>query len=347
MEDLTEHIKIARSNFENKNKLFKPASFWDNATKKIIEIIQKEGLENFRDDKLMSRFFVPKYGIPANSFSEEMTDELMKLVKKEGVKKQEFAMSQFLSGYAHALSDYRVFVATNDDSIGPLLNSFSESDIGNPTEFFEFEGKRFSRSALNYILGICFLKKHLSKEDKIKNILEIGGGFGTMGEILSYTPGTQYVNFDILPTSLVSHFYLNNVVGEENINKYNEDSEKLELGNLKSNSVFHSWQIEKMEGQFDLFVNFISFQEMEPNVVQNYLFHVKRLNPKWILLRNMREGKQVKKTKTDIGVEIPIKKEDYIDMIKDKYQFIESNVHPFGYKTVDGFHSELLLFKRK
>jgi len=28
------------------------------------------------------------------------------------------------------------------------------------------------------------------------------------------------------------------------------------------------------------------------------------------------------------------------------YTLIDRNVHPFGFETVDGFHSELMLFKR-
>ena len=55
------------------------------------------------------------------------------------------------------------------------------------------------------------------------------------------------------------------------------------------------WQIEKLKGKIDLFVNFISFQEMEPEVVKNYLLKVINLKPKYILLRNLREGKQIKK----------------------------------------------------
>jgi len=84
---------------------------------------------------------------------------------------------------------------------------------------------------------------------------------------------------------------------------------------------------------------------MEPNIVENYLNHVRRLHPKFILLRNIREGKQVKKLPDDVGVETPILKDDYINMIKDTHTLIASSVIPYGYKTVDGFHSELLLFQ--
>jgi hypothetical protein len=84
---------------------------------------------------------------------------------------------------------------------------------------------------------------------------------------------------------------------------------------------------------------------MEPDIVQNYLNHVTRLQADWVLLRNMREGKQLS-SQHRFGVDNPIFSEDYARMLGD-YDLIATNVIPFGFKTVDGFHSELMLFKRK
>jgi len=108
--------------------------------------------------------------------------------------------------------------------------------------------------------------------------------------------------------------------------------------------VLSAWQIEKLQGQIDLFVNFISFQEMEPHIVKNYLQHVDRLESRWVLLRNMREGKQMRK-EGGVGVDVPILGDDYLTMLPG-YELVERSVFPFGYRTVDDFHSELLLLKR-
>ena len=116
------------------------------------------------------------------------------------------------------------------------------------------------------------------------------------------------------------------------------------FSDLKNASVLCSWQIEQLQGEVDLFVNFISFQEMEPDVVANYLNQVDRLKSRWVLLRNMREGKQIQKD-GHVGVKTPIRSDDYVQMLPN-YQLVARNVHPFGYETVDGFHSELQLFKR-
>jgi hypothetical protein len=96
----------------------------------------------------------------------------------------------------------------------------------------------------------------------------------------------------------------------------------------------------------DLFVNFISFQEMEPHIVKNYLGHVARLGTRWVLLRNIREGQVRWNDSSSFGVDTPILSDDYLAMLPG-YELVERNVLPFGYRTVDGYHSELLLLRCK
>ena len=50
---------------------------------------------------------------------------------------------------------------------------------------------------------------------------------------------------------------------------------------------------------------------MEPEIVKNYAHHIKRLKPKYLLLRNMREGKQVVGDDGRIGVKNQLREKDY------------------------------------
>jgi hypothetical protein len=59
----------------------------------------------------------------------------------------------------------------------------------------------------------------------------------------------------------------------------------------------------------------------------------------------MREGKQRRSDGHAAGVETPILGDDYAVMLP-HYRLVARNVHPFGHRTVDGFHSELMLFRR-
>ena len=44
----------------------------------------------------------------------------------------------------------------------------------------------------------------------------------------------------------------------------------INIKNLPKYSFLPNWEIENLVGDIDLFVNFISFQEMEPQIVKNY-----------------------------------------------------------------------------
>ena len=333
----------------NQSPLYQPGVFWQEASKDMLQDMAEEGLASFRKLSSSLSFFVPTYGYPGNALSNETMQSWQAWLENQDLSaKQHTYLSQLLSGYSAALADYRTLAASEYASNAqPDLMRFSESQVGDPVEQFEIEGKYYSRSALNYLTGLSFLKKHIDFK-QIKTVMEIGGGFGTLGEILYKTlPETRYIDIDIPPTLCCSSYYLQQVIGEGAVTRLDDtaNNEQIEIEQLKQASVLPSWQIEKLQGKIDLFVNFISFQEMEPDIVQNYLNHVTRLQADWILLRNMREGKQLR-AQHRFGVDKPIFSEDYARMLTD-YDLIETNVIPFGFKTVDGYHSEIMLFKRK
>ncbi len=342
----------AREDMRQQNELYQPSHFWDEASSRIVDEICTHGIERFRALPLPLGFFVPTYGTPGNSFTPAQRDGLAQGFSSEHpqAKKPQIALEQFLSGEASALADYRVLLAADDSSRLPHLHTFSESTAGQPVEQFEFDGRRFSRSALNYLLGMAMLKRHLPAGEVPRTVLEIGGGFGTLGEILhsSGIDGLRYIDIDIPPTSFVSQWYLQQAAGADAVTTYamTHGQAEIEIAALTRLSVLCAWQIERLRGSVDLFVNFISFQEMEPHIVKNYLSHVARLGTRWVLLRNMREGKQKRAPGHLAGVETPILGDDYLDMLPG-YELVERNVHPFGYRTVDGYHSELLLLRRK
>lgn len=333
------------------SELYRPTAFWSEASNRIADEFRAEGVHRFRSLLSPSWFFVPTYGVPGGGFTAEQVNALRTWWQQTypEAKKPAMSIGQLLDGYSQALSDYRVLLASDQSGAPLCLNQFSESSSGEPLEQFEFEGRKFSRSSLNYLLGLAFLKKHLAGE-QIRTVIEIGGGFGTLGEILASCgqTGLRYVDIDIPPTAFAAQYYLQTALGAENVATYaqTKNQSEIEIADLPATSVLCSWQIEKLRGQADLFVNFISFQEMEPHIVKNYLSHISRLKTKWVLLRNLREGKQRRQEGHWVGVDTPIVGDDYTQMLPN-YDVIARNVLPFGYRTVDGFHSELTLLRRK
>ncbi len=340
-----DELALAVDASEQQSSLYRPTSFWAQATRDIVSEIHRHGLDGFRRRELLNSFFVPTYGWPSSGIPPSVQEALMACT--QGSLRSEQSIAQYLSGYTAAHADFRVLIAADDQTRRPHLHEFSESTVGNPVEHFVFDDRRFSRTSLNYQLGLCLLKKHLG-DDVIRTTLEVGGGFGSLGEILMQGSAgdSRYIDIDIPPNSLITQFYLSEVFGTERVATYAQTAEQatLDIPDLPALSALCNWQIEALRGEVDLFVNFISFQEMEPDVVQNYLDHVARLGARWILLRNMREGKQLRSANSP-GVTQPIRTQDYLNMLPD-FELIERNVVPFGFETVDHFHSELLLLKR-
>jgi putative sugar O-methyltransferase len=342
-------LHAAFTELQKQSALYKPTSFWDDASRKLANEFEHLGIENFRRGPLALSYFVPTYGPPTLGLRKEQVDLLTQTFNSHypDHKKGQLALNAYLSGHLNALADYRVLLAANSapDAFG--LTEFSESAVGNPIEQFSFNGKHYSRSALNYLLGLSLLKQHTDLSN-INTVLEIGGGFGTLGEILGKAPkkGLKYIDVDIPPTHFAAEYYLKSVFDKNKVASFADlkDQSTINISNLPDFTVMCSWQLEKLQGEVDLFVNFISFQEMEPSVVKNYLNHISRLSARWLLLRNMREGKQ-KRTSSSPGVQDPVLGADYSRLLPD-YKVICQENAPFGYRTVDGFHSDLTILAR-
>ena len=336
-------LDLALDALATRPEIYRPTSFWEEASRRLAEELRREGIGTFRRQPLPLVYFVPTYGSPGNRISRESAAAARDVIQGDSLEKAAF--ERFVSGRDAAFADFRVLSAADDARIEPRLDAFSESEVGSPHEQFTFDGRRFSRSALGYLLGLAFLKGHLG-EEKIRSVLEIGGGFGTLGEILvSADPSVRYIDLDIPPGSVVAQYYLSEVFGADKVTTFRQTATErsIDIERLSPLSALCNWQIENLNGEIDLFVNFISFQEMEPDVVANYLEHVTRLRPRWVLLRNMREGKQIR-TENSFGVLEPIVSDDYPRMLPE-HELVATNVVPFGEIKIDGYHSELMLFR--
>ena len=355
---MNNEIKKFYLDIKNKKKIYQPSIFWQSASLKFYKQFKNKDLKNFKKNILASHMFIPTYSL---NNDKNIKINKKKLINKNLEKKIKFFLKNALNGYTHALSDYRVFKAGEISRKSFDLKNFSETTFGSPLEQFIFEKKKYSRATLNYLLGLTFFKKN-TKKFIPKVVLEIGGGYGALGEILGKIgiKNLKYINIDLPVQAYIVENYLKKLFGSNKITSYSKTREltKIFINKLSNFTSLVTWQIENLVGKIDLFVNFISFQEMEYEIVLNYLKYVIKLEPKYILLRNLREGKQIykisktnskksEKIKGGLGVKKSIRKSSYIKILKDKYRLINSNTLIYGYLTHDNFHSELLLFKKK
>ena len=298
---------------------YKTTNFWKHVAPAILGDLNGLGFSSFRQHPSAKHFYVPCY--PDDGDGSAMAKREYQIVKNFDISFRE-----------------------------PKLNKISESQVGNPAQQFEFEGNLYSRSLLNYLRGLVYLKS-LVDTGTINFVLEIGGGYGTLGEIFLKSDFDRYfyVNVDIPPLAYISTRYLEEVFGRENVAGYDvtKEMEVIDVAEMSKKykaMVLCSWQLPRLQGSFELFVNYISFQEMEPEVVENYAMHVNRLVKSYILLRNQRSGKQVAKKAGDFGVLEPVTREHYLKFFSD-FDLVGVDSKTFG-EEKGGFASEVMVLSR-
>ena len=147
----------ALEDMKAQSALYQPTEFWAEASEKIFENLASEGIANFRRASLPLSFFVPTYGQPGNCLGHSSEDLIESLSNNTMlIEKQKHILSAMFTGRNQAEADYRVLLASHSPQADTSLLNFSESDVGNPVEHFDFDGQKYSRSALNYLLGLAF-----------------------------------------------------------------------------------------------------------------------------------------------------------------------------------------------
>jgi len=341
--------KLLRIMLEDLDKApdeFKPTNFWASNFNNLSMDIDQTPLEQFRSSKIANYFYVSLYSsLRLKKWLGYITKITPLLPQISLINKIKNELVNVLSGYGQAYTDYKIFKG-GDNNHYPIFKGISESNYGQPIEHFCFNHSYFSCSFLNYLLGLVFLKKHIDCS-QIRTVLEIGGGYGTLGEILlKSTNEIFYIDIDIPPVAYVATRYLEHVFSKSDVLNY-ELTRDNNIINICDYSQVHramvlcSWQLPKLKGDIDLFVNYSSFQEMEPNIVHNYVRLINRLSPKYILLRNNPEGKNVAQRIGETGVIEKTTKDHYIKYLNG-HELIASDKEVFGKE-----HSEVMIFKRK
>lgn len=329
--------------------IYQPTRFWASCVPHIVEDIKKQGIENFRSHASGLAYYVPSYAsIEYLQKKEAYEAEFNRLAKADANLGRLWRAD--VNGQNQALLDYRIVVAA-DDGKAPELMHLEQSTVGNPAEAFKIDGKIFGAAFLRYMKCLAFLKKTVAAH-RIRRVLEIGGGYGVMGEILGKQSRPYfYMNVDIPPVAYVATYYLKQVLGEDAVFDYAQaremdriDPAELQKQGYKA-AVLCPWQLEKVTGSFEMFFNSASFQEMEPEVVENYARDVSRLVTHFLVLKNSRHGKQLA-SENKIGVEKPTKHEDYLRFFAD-FKMIACDAATFGIQSDTGFASDVMIFSRK
>lgn len=326
------------------DSIFRPTSFWGPALDQLLGDMTALGLSQFKRWPSAGFWFLPTYG---QGFINATIRQLFRRASNLNPSATRDYVSSALNGMFLGFRDYDALRLAWDQSRWPAdLEGVGESTLGDPWQLFPLspvKGVRFGRAYVNYLLMMAALSRHIDAAPK--RVLEIGGGFGVLGEILlARDPEATYVNLDIPPLVTVSSYYLTELFGDDRVQTYDDSIAATGPIEVTGSAVLPNYRLPDITGPFDVFVNSFSFQEMEPDVVEHYAAEVSRLDAEWIVSLNSRHGKPTVADGNAIGVVDPVTSARIIDIFgRHGYELQET----FNRPLVNSFGEVAVLRRRR
>ena len=297
---------------EEADPLYRPTNFWQPGLRQLLDDMDSLGLDRFKSWPTATYWFYPTYA--ANLRPETAAAALARAVEVQHDVREHW-VREALTGATEARRDLDVARIMWDHARWPFkVMAHGESSTGQPPQHFRLAGddRGWTKPYLNYLLCLAALSRHVERAPR--SVLEIGGGFGVLGEILMRRSGkVRYVDLDIPPLMTVASYYLRELFGER-VDVY-DDAWPGRVAADRS-AVLPPWRLDAVDGPFDLFVNCFSFQEMEPHVVANYAARIAEKDVAYVVSLNSRKGKP-KASDGGIGVVEQVTSAQIVEMFAD------------------------------
>jgi putative sugar O-methyltransferase len=335
------------SDLNKQNRLYKPGNYWSFYEKNIVKQIKKNQLDQFRNwsgsagigsihsfnggdlniSGMFGEYFHPfdeKFLKFDNNFFVKIYNRIINKLSKF------FPFFSFFSFRAALGRRYFFDKIKHIENFAydkiynldkELLLSLSDSKVGNPSGFYRND-KFYTISFLNELTKINFLRKNINFNE-INSVVELGAGTGLLASaLLQFKKSLKYIVVEIPPALYIVQNFLealgyktlgyNDVINLKSLNDINIDDYQV--------ICLPSWKIGLLQGhKFDLFVNAESFQEMEPELTENYLNKISPQINKYIYLNNSKIGHAVGK-KGEFGVLKQTGREHYLTFLKDNFK---------------------------
>ena len=303
MTDWNELTNRSLEELKTCDPLFRPTSFWGPGLDQLLGELDQRGLDKFKSWPTAFYWFYPRYG---TGFSYATIDHTIAAARQVVPNLNATWVKSALVASHEARRDFDVARLFWDTKRWPIdLEGFGESMAGTPSQYFKFTGQEhgWTRPYLNYFICMAALSHHV--DGPPKRFLEIGGGYGVLGEFLMQRdPEVVYVDVDIPPLLTVASWYLRTLFGDR-VAIYGKDTPEGRIP-VTGSGVYPNYRLPDLDGEFDVFVNSFSFQEMEPDVVKSYIDIVASKNVEYVVSLNSRAGKPKKSDGHEIGVVDPV-----------------------------------------
>tara|TARA_S200000501_G_C20754630_1_gene713259 strand:- start:105 stop:1151 length:1047 start_codon:yes stop_codon:yes gene_type:complete len=269
--------------------LYHPGPYWKGYSSRIAKAIRSEGLQNFRTNSRIGKGYADT--VVMNPFDLSSLDSWKSKIHKSIIQLPFFSRRfidpfvQLNERHFRQTQRYKSLYYTN--IYGDWFSQFSKQHslpdtlVGNPQNRISINNYEMGESYLASFIRVYNYSKVVDF-NKVKSIIEIGGGFGAFAHTLLhlYPNIKKYIYLDIPPilyvgTQYLKHFYKDEVIDYRR-------TRKLKNINFSSNDqreiiAICPWEIEKIDANIDLFWNSASFQEMTHDMVLNYSHHINRM----------------------------------------------------------------------
>ena len=313
--------------------LYKPTNYWAYYEKQFLPELRRLGLRDLRRrrDSVLSSFGAtdlaikpqvkPKPGIRGVSPVARM---LTSFFDRNPFLElgQTLVTAEAFTRYFHAHTKEKF------ERIRMDLGNVPASTCGKPDDLVEIEGLPWSRSHLQYCSMFADAARYI-KFPAQGVLCELGPGMGRNIEVMAKLfEDATFLLFEIPPQLYVANQYLRTIFGPRVISYREAIAMSPASGDASIPPaakgkilVLPTWRMPAWATtKVDVFWNSASFQEMEPDVVMNYLRLVISMKPEWIYINAHPRGCLWGDGKTqDGGSRVPVTESVYVQTLKDRY----------------------------
>lgn len=316
VKDDPELLDLMLLDSKKSSSLYNPTNYWQRHNKLCVPELKSKGLKNLRRRK---KSILSSFGATDLNPSTKFLNTLYGGIGSKKRRIAYFLIRNFLkSNIGKKIFKFITdgFSGIDEDDLNLLccifakhygethnakpISEFETTLIGNPENIFKMENKLYSIRILTYYVRYAYCNNFIDFSN-INSIAEIGSGAGRQVEVIKKLyPHITFYLLDILPELYVAEQYLS-ALFPNSVVSYRETRNMNKIPYTKGKIyILDPSKIVALDS-YDLFMNSSSFQEMEPNVVLNYLKYVNK-QAKYVFLSNTLQGREVAKKPGKHGV---------------------------------------------
>jgi putative sugar O-methyltransferase len=309
-------LELMHADMQAADARFRPTHFWQFYENRLLPELRDLGLQDFRR----------RHNSPLSAFGgtdavapEDETRRRYEVVSKK------FARTPF------------------------DLRKCAASLIGNPEGVVMMDGHPWTSTHLEYCSLFADAACHIDL-NPYGVFCELGTGLGRNAQILACLfEDATILMFDIPPQLYVANQFMSKMFGSRVIG-YRAGNADPSNEDIRGKIVIQpAWRMPAWAAaNIDLFWNSASFQEMEPDVVRDYLDLVRQMRPRHVYINAMPEGNHHpgKAERGELGTREPVSAGIYHEALKQGYKRLAR----YASDHLDGFlygYHESYVFRRK